>query len=313
MDRPEKEGRRQILAIHVRNVQLDDTVDLNIIAGRTPGFAGADLANLINEAALLAARRHKVTVSMAEFDEAIERVMVGLEKKGRVVSVRERRIVAFHELGHAVVSEVLPGADSVQKVSIVPRGMGALGMTWQRITEDRYLMTATELNHRIAVLLGGRASELLFIGEPSTGAHDDLAKATDIASDMVRKYGMSQLGLRTYERPRAAMVNPELPSATPRDHGDQTAVSIDHEVDRIIQAGLDLATEVLKERKPIIEQLALRLMEEQQLTGPDVRQALGLPDPVEEESEGARQERVGETEPATDSEPTKKSAPDPTS
>ena len=313
VDRPEKEGRRQILAIHVRNVQLDDTVDLNIIAGRTPGFAGADLANLINEAALLAARRHKVTVSMAEFDEAIERVMVGLEKKGRVVSVRERRIVAFHELGHAVVSEVLPGADSVQKVSIVPRGMGALGMTWQRITEDRYLMTATELNHRIAVLLGGRASELLFIGEPSTGAHDDLAKATDIASDMVRKYGMSQLGLRTYERPRAAMVNPELPSATPRDHGDQTAVSIDHEVDRIIQAGLDLATEVLKERKPIIEQLALRLMEEQQLTGPDVRQALGLPDPVEEESEGARQERVGETEPATDSEPTKKSAPDPTS
>jgi len=286
VDRPEKEGRRQILKIHIRNVQLDDTVDLNLVAGRTPGFAGADLANLVNEAALLAARRRKSKVSMAEFEEAIERVMVGLEKKGRVMSQTEREIVAYHELGHAVVSEVLPGANPVQKVSIVPRGMGALGMTWQRITEDRYLMTATELRHRVAVLLGGRASELLFLGEPSTGAQDDLAKATDIASDMVRKYGMSQLGLRTYERPRAALVNPELPTATPRDHGDKTAVSIDREVDRIIEEGLALATQVLEERKEIIKGLASRLMDEQQLTGTEVREALGLPEPEPDEPVG---------------------------
>jgi len=294
VDRPEKEGRRQILAIHIRNVQLDDTVDLNMIATRTPGFAGADLANLVNEAALLAARRRKSKVGMAEFDEAIERVMVGLEKKGRVMNAKERRIVAFHELGHAVVGSVLPETDPVQKVSIVPRGMGALGLTWQRALEDRYINTATELRNRIAVLLGGRAAELLFIGEPSTGAHNDLARATDIASDMVRRYGMSQLGLRTYERPRAAMANPDIPTATPRDHGDQTAVSIDREVDRIIQEGLDLASQVLAERKATVEQLAERLMEEQQLSGREVRQALGLPEP-EEDAPGDRmpEERGG--------------------
>jgi cell division protease FtsH len=278
VDRPEKEGRRRILEIHVRNVIMEPVIDLEQLAARTPGFAGADLANLVNEAALLAARRRKAAVGMAEFDEAIERVMVGLEKKGRLVSPAERRIVAFHELGHAVVAEVLPGTDPVQKVSIVPRGMGALGLTWQRPTDDRYLMTATELRHRIAVLLGGRAAELLFIGEPSTGAQDDLAKATDIASDMVRRYGMSQLGLRTFERPRVAMVNPELAAATPREHGDQTAASIDREVDRLIEEGLALASSVLKERREMVERLAERLLAEQQLSGVAVRQALGLPE-----------------------------------
>ncbi len=277
VDRPEKEGRRKILEIHVLNVTLDPAVDLDQVAGRTQGFAGADLANLVNEAALLAARRRKTTVTMAELDEAIERVVLGLEKKGRLMSPAERRIVAFHELGHAVVAEVLPGTDPVQKVSIVPRGLGALGVTWYRELDDRHLMTASGLNHRIATLLGGRAAELLFLGEPSTGAENDLARATEIASDMVRRYGMSQLGLRTFERPRVAMVNPEAVAATPREHGDQTAVSIDKEVDRIIQEGLRVATKVLEEHRPAVEKLAVRLLEEQQLPGPEVREALGLP------------------------------------
>jgi cell division protease FtsH len=285
VDRPEKEGRKKILEIHVKNVVLDKDINLDHVAGRTPGFAGADLANLVNEAALLAARRRKSTVTMAEFDEAIERVLVGLEKKGRLVSPSERRIVAYHELGHAVVTEVLPGTTPVQKVSIVPRGMGALGLTWLRLAEDRYLMTSTELQHRIAILLGGRAAEILFLGEPSTGAQDDLAKATEIASDMVRKYGMSQLGLRTFERPRMAMVNPDMAAASPRDHGDQTAENIDKEVDRIIQEGLDLATSILKERRAIVEKLSVRLLEEQQLLGVEIRQALGLSEREEEKPE----------------------------
>jgi cell division protease FtsH len=289
VDRPEKEGRRKILAIHVRDVSLEDSVDLNEVAGRTPGFAGADLANLINEAALLAARRGKAAVSMAELDEAIERVIAGLEKKGRVVSPAERQLVAFHELGHAVVAEVLPGTDPVQKVSIVPRGMGALGLTWNRQSEDRYLMTSSQLKDQIAVLLGGRAAELLFIGEASTGAGDDLGKATEIAGDMVRKYGMSELGLRTYERARSAMVNPELPTATPRDHGDTAAASIDQEVDRLIQEGLGRATEILETHTEQVRALAERLMKEQQLSGRDIREVLGLPEPPEGEEVAQRE------------------------
>jgi cell division protease FtsH len=289
VDRPEKDGRRKILEIHVRGVTLDPSVNLKTVANRTPGFAGADLANLVNEAALLAARQRKTSVTMEEFEEAIERVMRGLEKKGRVISEGERRILAYHELGHAVVAEVLPGADPVSKVSIIPRGVTG-GVTWSE-PEERLAWTTTQLKHRIAMALGGRAAEVLFLGEASTGAQNDLVVATDIASDMVRKYGMSELGLRTFERPRVALVNPELSTATPRDHGDETAVSIDREVDRIIQEGLELATEVLGERKEAVEQLAGRLMEEQQLTGKDVRQALGLPERDEDEGdEGSAEE-----------------------
>lgn len=274
VDRPEKDGRKKILEIHVKGVTLQNGIDLDAVAGRTPGFAGADLANLVNEAALLAARRRKTEVTMAEFDEAIERVLVGLEKKGRLVSAAERKIVAYHELGHAVVSTLMPGVDPVQKVSIVPRGMGALGITWQRQSEDRYIQTETELRGRIAVLLGGRAAEILFIGEASTGAQDDLARATDIASDMVRRYGMSQLGLRTYERARTAMVNPELVAPTPREHGDETAANIDKEVDRLIQEGMAVATELLQKNRARIEKLAVRLLDEQQLSGEDVQKGL---------------------------------------
>ena len=277
VDRPDKDGREAILKIHAREVLLDPAVDLGVVAGITQGFAGADLANLINEAALLAARGHKQSVTAEELNEAIERVMVGLEKKGRILTADEKRIVAFHELGHAVVAAVLPKTDPVHKVSIVPRGLGALGYTWQQSTEDRFLRTATELRQDIAMLLGGRAAELLFIGEASTGAQDDLARATDIASDMVRRYGMSELGLRTFERTRAAMVNADASAATPRDHGDSTAVSIDQEVDRLILEGLEQATQILEENEAAVRGLTEELLERQKLTGDEVRQALGLP------------------------------------
>ena len=295
VDRPDKDGRQKILEIHSKEVTLDPSVDLENIAGRTQGFAGADLANLVNESALLAARRRKSSVTQEEFDEAYERVMMGLEKKGRMVSPEERRIVAFHELGHAVVSEILPGADPVQKISIVPRGIAALGLTWQRQTEDRFLQTATELKHAIAVALGGRAAEIFFIGEPSTGAQNDLARATDVASDMVRKYGMSPLGQRTFERTRTAMVNADLTAANPRDHGDATAMTIDREVDHLMEEGLKTATAILEEHQELIRSLAEELLEKQQISGKDLRRALGLPEP----------------EPAPPTEPKPESEPDP--
>lgn len=283
VDRPDKAGREAILKIHSQNVTLDPSVDLAAIAGSTQGFAGADLANLINEAALLAARGSKEAVGQEEIQESIERVMVGLEKKGRILSPEEKRIVAVHELGHAVVAEVLPKVDPVRKVSVVPRGMGALGITWQQRSEDRFLRTASELRQDIAVLLGGRASEVLFLGEPSTGAQDDLARATDIASDMVRRYGMSELGLRTFERPRAALVNADMTAATPRDHGDQAAGSIDQEVDRLILEGLERATEILKEHEAAVLKMTDMLIERQKLSGAEVRAELGLP-PMKEQS-----------------------------
>ena len=281
VDRPDKDGREAILKIHAKDVSLDPSVDLAAIAGTTQGFAGADLSNLINEAALLAARSRKEAVTMEEFQEAIERVMMGLEKKGRILTADEKRIVAVHELGHAVVAEMLPKGDPVRKVSIVPRGMSSLGTTWQQPSEDRFLKTASELRDDIAMLLGGRASELLIFGEPSTGAQGDLARATEIASDMVRRYGMSELGLRTFERPRAAMVNADTTAATPRDHGDNTAGNIDREVDRLILEGLEQAMAILKQHEPVVRELTETLLEKQKLTGDEIRQALGLP-PIKE-------------------------------
>jgi cell division protease FtsH len=276
VDRPGKDGRRAILEIHVRNVQLDATVDLGSVAARTPGLAGADLANLVNEAALLAARRGKTAVGSSELDEAIERAAMGLEKKGRLLTAAERRIVAFHELGHAVVAESLPHADPVNRVTIIPRGM-ALGVTWHQPQDDSYVTLRSNLLDRIAVLLGGRAAEMLFIGEPSTGAHDDLTRATDLASDMVRRYGMTEVGARTFERPRAALVNTDVQAATPRDHSDQMANTIDREVTRLVEEGLHRAAEILKGHHDAVIALATRLLETQQLTGAEVRAGVGLP------------------------------------
>ena len=199
VDKPDVRGREQILRIHVKNVKVDPNVDLKVIAARTAGFAGADLANLVNEAALLAARRDKVTVEMKDFDEAIDRVIAGLEKK-RVMSEKERRIVAYHESGHAIVASLLPGLDPVHKISIVQRGFGALGYTMQLPLEDRYLMTRGDLLSQLAVLLGGRSAEEIAFGEISTGAQNDLMRATDIARAMVKQFGMSDtLGLVSYE------------------------------------------------------------------------------------------------------------------
>jgi cell division protease FtsH len=209
VDRPDINGREAILKIHSKNV-LGPEVDLRRIAGRTPGFVGADLANIINEAALLAARNNKEMVELADFDEAIDRVVAGLQKKNRVMNAKEKEIVAFHESGHAIVAESVAHADPVHKISIIPRGIAALGYTQQQPTEDRYLMTRSELLDRLAVLLGGRVAEELVFEEISTGAQNDLQRASDIARAMVTEYGMSdRLGLVSYERPRQPMFLPE--------------------------------------------------------------------------------------------------------
>ena len=288
VDRPDMKGRQAILKIHGAGVTLGQDVDFKVVAGRTEGFAGADLANLVNEAALLAARRRKEAASMDEFHEAIERIMLGLEKKGRVYSADEKRLAAFHELGHAVVGLVFETHQQVQKVSIIPRGVTG-GLTATASTGDRLGHTASELKDLIAMLLGGRAAELLFIGEASTGAQGDLAQATRMASDMVRRYGMSELGLRTFERPRAAFLDADMTASSPRDHGDATAASIDQEVERILQEALARSSEVLKEHDQQVRQLADQLMEKQQLTATEVRAGLGLPDKPEAESEAEKQ------------------------
>jgi cell division protease FtsH len=207
VDRPDKKGRVDILKVHTRRIRLARDVDLEQIAALTTGFAGADLANLVNEAALMATRRRASEVTLDDFTRAIERIVAGLEKKNRVLNPQEREVVAYHEMGHTLVALALPGTDTLHKVFIIPRGIGALGYTIQRPTEDRYLMTREELENKIAVLLGGRAAEKLVFGRLSTGAADDLAKATDIARDMVTRYGMvEELGYVAYEPQRSAFL-----------------------------------------------------------------------------------------------------------
>ena len=208
VDRPDKKGRLQILQVHAKKVKLAPDVDLEKIAAITPGFSGADLANLINEAALLATRRGAEAVAQADFNEAIERIIAGLEKKNRVLNEQERRVVAHHELGHALVAMALPGSDPVHKISIIPRGVAALGYTLQRPTEDRFLMTRDELENKMAVLLGGRAAEEVMFDHLSTGAANDLAKVTEIARSMVMRYGMvKNLGHVAYENEPAGFLN----------------------------------------------------------------------------------------------------------
>jgi len=292
VDRPDKAGREAILALHSRKVTLDDTVDLSVLAGRTPGFAGADLENLVNEAALLAARSDRDSVLPEDFDEAIDRVLMGLKKANRAQSPAARRLRAYHELGHAVVAEVLPEADSVVKVTIIPRGV-SLGLTAFSQDEERlHLMTETALRHTIAVLLGGRAAELIFMGEASTGAADDLQRATQIASDMVRKFGMSPLGLRTFDRHQQRFVNDEmLPQQQSAEHGSEAAANIDREVDRIILDGLELAKRVLTRYRDTVDKVAIRLLEEQTLTGEELRSLLGMPPRSSEDASPAESDK----------------------
>ncbi len=274
VDRPDINGREAILKIHSRNVVLGPEIDLRMIAGRTPGFVGADLANIINEAALLAARNDKEVVELSDFDEAIDRVVAGLQKKNRVMNIQEREIVAFHESGHAIVAESVDHADPVHKISIIPRGIAALGYTQQQPTEDRYLMTRSELLDRLAVLLGGRVAEELVFNEISTGAQNDLQRASDIARSMVSEYGMSDsLGLVSYERPRQAMFLPESFSSG-KNYSEAKAAQIDEEVSRFIEEAHQRVRSILSDRRAVLDDLANLLSEKESVQGEELRNML---------------------------------------
>ena len=275
VDKPDIRGREDILRIHIRHVKIADDVDLKVIAARTAGFAGADLANLVNEAALLAARKDKTSVGARDFDEAIDRIVAGLEKK-RVMNDKERRIVAYHESGHAIVASVLPGLDPVHKISIVARGFGALGYTMQLPLEDRYLMTRQDLLGQLAVLLGGRSAEEIAFGEVSTGAQNDLQRATDIARAMVTEFGMSEaLGAVNYNGHKGSKFL-DFPFMQERGtYAEETAQKIDAEVKRIITEAQDNALRVLRDRKGVLDELSRRLLEKEVIEGDELRALLG--------------------------------------
>ena len=265
VDRPDKIGRLQILQVHAKKVQLAPGVNLEQIAAITPGFSGADLANLINEAALLATRRGADAVAQADFNEAIERLIAGLEKRNRVLSEHERRVVAHHELGHALVAMALPGSDPVHKISIIPRGVAALGYTLQRPTEDRFLMTREELENKMAVLLGGRAAEEVMFHHLSTGAANDLAKVTEIARSMVMRYGMVQaLGHVAYGDEPAPFLSNQVFQKN-REYSEETAREIDIAVRDIVKDSYDKALGILSREKPLLERWAQRLLETETL------------------------------------------------
>jgi cell division protease FtsH len=287
VDRPDRVGRVQILKVHVRKIRMDPSLELEEIAALTPGFTGADLANLVNEAAIVATRNGREHVGLKDFTEAIERIVAGLEKRNRVMNPLERKVVAYHEMGHAIVALALPGQDPVHKVSVIPRGIGALGYTLQRPTGDRYLMTRTELENRMAVLLGGRAAEVLVFGEISTGAADDLDRVTEIARSIVTRYGMSEeLGLVVYEPQRQALlpVQPIVP--TPRNHAEQTAREIDEAVRNFVTRAFEKATAILVENREGLERAAEALLERETLVEKEILELVGLP-PREPEEAGA--------------------------
>ncbi len=276
VDRPDRAGRREILKVHVAKVRLASNVDVDQIAGLTPGFTGADLANLVNEAAIVATRRKADAVTLDDFTIAIERIVAGLEKKSRVLSPEERRRVAYHEMGHALVAATLPGVDPVHKVSIIPRGVGALGYTMQRPTEDRFLLARRDLENRISVLMGGRAAEaLIFDGEVSTGASDDLQRATEIATEMVTRYGMAEtIGPRTYAPPP----QPFLTGSTLNrfEASEASEREIDVAVRDIAAKAFDRATEVLRARRADLDEGAHLLLTQETVTAdqfPAIRSA----------------------------------------
>ncbi|AFZ16342.1 ATP-dependent zinc metalloprotease FtsH [Allocoleopsis franciscana] len=276
VDRPDLSGREAILNIYAQKVKLGDDIDLHALAARTPGFAGADLANLVNEAALLAARARHETVSQADFNEAIERVVAGLEKKSRVLNEKEKKIVAYHEVGHAIVGALMPGGSKVAKISIVPRGMAALGYTLQLPTEDRFLMDEGELRGQIATLLGGRSAEEVVFGSITTGAANDLQRATDLAERMVTTYGMSKvLGPLAYEKGQqnnflgdGAMMNPR------RMVSDETAKAIDEEVKEIVEGAHQQALDILNNNRDLLEKIAQRILDVEVIEGEELQNLL---------------------------------------
>ncbi len=273
VDRPDRQGRTVILQVHVRKVKLDVALRLEDVAALTPGFSGADLANLVNEATLVATRRKANQVTMPDFTQAVERIVAGLERRSRVLNANEREAVAFHEMGHALVALALKGSDPVHKVSIIPRGIGALGYTIQRPTEDRYLQTRPDLEQKIAVLLGGRAAEKLVFGMLSTGAADDLVKATDIARDMVTRYGMDEdLGYVAFDPQRQQML--DLPEGLmPRSSmmSPQTQHHIDEAIRGIVMAGFDEAAQILSTNRYVLERGARALLEKETLDEAAIR------------------------------------------
>ncbi len=268
VDRPDLSGREEILKIHASKVKLGPDVNLRAIATRTPGFAGADLANLVNEAALLAARNRREVVAQSDFAEAIERVVAGLEKKSRVLNEKEKKIVAYHEVGHALVGTLIPGSNRVEKISIIPRGMAALGYTLQLPTEDRFLLDEAELRGQIATLLGGRASEEIVFGSITTGAANDLQRATDLAERMVTTYGMSKvLGPLAYEQGQQAMfLGNGMPNAR-RAVSEETSQLIDREVKEIVETAHQQALEIIKQNRDLLETISTKLLETEVIEG----------------------------------------------
>ena len=290
VDRPDLSGRLEILRIYARKVKLGDDVDLKTIATRTSGFAGADLANLVNEAALLAARNNRETVAQEDFGEAIERVVAGLEKKSRVLSDREKTIVAYHEVGHALVGAAVPGGNEVAKISIVPRGMAALGYTLQLPTEDRFLNDENELRGQIATLLGGRSAEEIVFGSVTTGASNDLQRATDVAERMVTSFGMSKvLGPLAYDRPQGNSFLGD--GGNPRRMvSDDTAKAIDEEVKGIVEGGHQMALSILKENRDLLEEIAQKILEQEVIEGDELQSLL---DRVNSSHVTAKQDKTG--------------------
>ena len=271
VDRPDKVGRLAVLEVHIKKIRIAPDVDKEKIAALTPGFSPADIANLVNEAALIATRHGRDAVTMDDFTAAIERIVAGLEKKNRLLNSEERKIVAYHEMGHALVAMSLPGTDPVHKVSIIPRGVGALGYTLQRPTEDRYLMTREELENKMAVLLGGRAAEYIVFGHWSTGAADDLAKVTDIARSMVVRYGMDEkLGNIVYEEERPSLLNVQQMERRTRSYSEMTAREIDCAVRDIVSRVFQNALGILSRRRGELESAARKLMEKETLNEDDL-------------------------------------------
>src|SRR6266404_3102032 len=270
VDRPDVKGREKILQLHAKKVKLAPSVDLGVIAAKTPGFVGADLANIVNEAALLAARQGKAAVESSDFDEAIERVIAGLQKKSRVMNPREKKTVAYHEAGHALVAEIVPGADPVSKISIIPRGVAALGYTTQLPTEDRYLMTRSELLTRIYVRLGGRVAEEMVFKDVSTGAQNDLQKATEIARTMVTQFGMSErVGLVALEGPRTPMFLP-VPTPSSREYSEETARIVDEEIKKLLVDAHNKVRDALASHRKALEELAKLLLSKEVVERPEL-------------------------------------------
>jgi cell division protease FtsH len=273
VDRPDRRGRLAILKVHVKKITLAPDVDLEEVARLTAGFSGADLENLVNEAAIIATRRDAEAVTLADFTSAVERIVAGLEKRSRLLSDPERRVIAHHEMGHAIVAQVLPGVDPVHKVSIIPRGIGALGYTMQRPTEDRYLLGEDDLDHRMIILLGGRAAEELVFGRITTGAADDIAKATDIARQLVTQYGMEKaLGPIAYEEARRGFLAEQL--GPQRRYAEETAREIDSAIRARVQGALARARDILERNRRVLERASERLLAEETLEGAALEEAL---------------------------------------